>query len=198
MENPLAALSFDGGWLCLDFVNTVSPRQPAGGTEYLRTWEDFVYWVERAGVLPEAEFGAWRQLPAGVMEEVWALREGLYAIFRYVATHQTIDVAHLELLNGFLHETYGHTALRHAPGGIRREVEPEPHPDKPLWRIVLSAEALVLGDRLARVKACGNCGWLFLDTSKNGTRRWCNMLSCGSQAKARAWYHRKKGAAPPA
>lgn len=197
MENPLATLSLDGGWLCLDFINTVSPRQPTGGTEYLRDWNDFVWWVQRVGLFSETEFDVWQKMPPGVMAEVWALREGLYEIFRYVAAHQTVHPDHLELLNGFLHETYAHTCLRHTPAGIRRDVDPAPHPEKPLWLIVLSAENLVLSDRLPRVKACDNCGWLFLDTSKNGTRRWCNMLTCGSQTKAKAYYHRKKSASAP-
>ena len=114
-----------------------------------------------------------------------------------MADHGTVSEAHLDVLNGFLHETYAHTALRLSRAGIHREVDEAPHPDKPLWLIVLSAETLLLGGRLERIKACANCGWLFLDTSKNGTRRWCDMSTCGSQSKAKAYYHRRKNAGTP-
>jgi predicted RNA-binding Zn ribbon-like protein len=49
-----------------------------------------------------------------------------------------------------------------------------------------------LSDKLERVKECPNCGWLFLDTTKNGKRRWCSMEDCGSNVKALEYYYRKK------
>ena len=194
MENPLDTISFDGGWLCLDFTNTVSFRGPAAvGDEYLNTWEDFAVWVRRASVLSAAEYEAWNRLPAGNIEEVRALREALWLLFDHLFRNGTLHPEHLDTLNGFLHEVYPHTRLCLTPDGLRRGLEDAPHPEKPLWLLALSAEALLLSDRLPRVKACDNCGWLFLDTSKNGARRWCNMQTCGSQMKAKAYYHRKKG-----
>ncbi|MEJ7682514.1 MAG: CGNR zinc finger domain-containing protein [Segetibacter sp.] len=50
----------------------------------------------------------------------------------------------------------------------------------------------LLSDKLSRIKECGNCGWLFYDSSKNGKRRWCSMKTCGSNVKALQWYHRQK------
>jgi predicted RNA-binding Zn ribbon-like protein len=192
MENPLDSLSFDGGWLCLDFTNTVSSRTPAIGDEYLRDWDDFRIWVRRAGVFAVEEWHLWNRLPESNIEEVRALREALYSLFEHYARTGTLDPAHLDTLNAFLHEVYPHTRLCLTGEGLHRGLENAPHPEKPLWLIALSAEALLLGDRLPRVKACDNCGWLFLDTSKNGARRWCNMQTCGSQIKAKAYYHRKK------
>ena len=194
MSDPIEEISLDGGWLCLDFTNTVSTRKPETGEDYLRSWADFVHWVRRVELLPEAEFPAWQQLPPGDIAEVRALREAIYDLFDYRAKHGVIHPAHLDTINSFLHEVYAHTLLRMTGNGLRRGVVSELHPEKPLWLIALSAEALLLSDRLHRVKACDNCGWLFLDTSKNGARRWCNMLTCGSQSKAKAWYHRKKEA----
>jgi predicted RNA-binding Zn ribbon-like protein len=59
--------------------------------------------------------------------------------------------------------------------------------------VIYSAYELLLADKLNRIKECTNCGWLFLDTTKNGTRRWCSMNTCGSIVKAKEWYHRNKG-----
>ncbi len=192
MENPLETIALNGGWLCLDFINTVSARLPVMGEEYLRSWDDFRIWVKRAAVLPEEERWVWDRLPESNIEEVHALREALFALFQYAAQHGALHPEHLDTLNDLLHEVYPHTRICLTPDGLRRGVEKAPHPEKPLWLIALSAEDLLMGDRLQRIKACDNCGWLFLDTSKNGARRWCNMQTCGSQIKARAYYHRKK------
>ena len=52
-------------------------------------------------------------------------------------------------------------------------------------RVALAATELLAGDHLHRVRECEgrNCGWLFLDTTRNGTRRWCTAEECGSLAR---------------
>lgn len=126
------------------------------------------------------------------MNEVRALREAIYTLLDHHARTGKIHPAHLETINGFLHEVYMYTCIKITDHGLQRGIVRQVHAEKPLWILALSAETLLLSDRLSRVKACDNCGWLFLDTSKNGARRWCNMLTCGSQTKAKAWYRRKK------
>ncbi len=60
--------------------------------------------------------------------------------------------------------------------------------------IALAAGDLLTSDQLQWVRQCPNCGWLFLDTSRNHSRRWCSMDFCGSQVKSRRQYERKKKA----
>ena len=62
------------------------------------------------------------------------------------------------------------------------------------WLVVRSAADLLTSDKLRDVRACAaeDCRWLFLDISKNHSRRWCDMQTCGNQAKARRHYSRKK------
>ena len=192
MTNPIEEISLDGGLLCLDFTNTVSSRSDVKSEEYLRSWSDYVLWVRRLEVLPDAEFKVWQKMPPGDMDEVRALREAIFELFDYHAKNGKIHPAHLDTLNAFLHEVYMYTCIKLTDNGLQRGIFKKTYLEKPLWLIALSAETLLLSDRLPRVKACDSCGWLFLDTSKNGTRRWCNMHTCGSQIKAKAWYHRKK------
>ncbi len=67
---------------------------------------------------------------------------------------------------------------------------------RPLWALARSAADLLTSPRLSRVRECpgeDGCGWLFLDTSKNGSRRWCSMQGCGSRAKARRYAGRRRG-----
>ncbi len=69
--------------------------------------------------------------------------------------------------------------------------------DRMLWPIVSSAIELLTSHDLRRVKECpgaGDCGWLFFDTSKNGTRHWCSMEGCGSRVKMRRQYARTRNA----
>lgn len=192
MPSRIEDITLDGGWLCLDFTNTVSGRKPVAGEDYLKTWDDYVLWVRRLAVLPEAEFAIWQKMPPGDMSEVRALREAIFDLFDHYAKTGTIHPAQLDTLNGFLHEVYMYTCIKMTDEGLQRGIFKKTYLEKPLWLIALSAESLLLSERLARVKACDNCGWLFLDTSKNGTRRWCNMYTCGSQSKSKAYYHRKK------
>jgi predicted RNA-binding Zn ribbon-like protein len=64
--------------------------------------------------------------------------------------------------------------------------------------VVLAASELLTSDEMARVKRCPGCGWLFLDTSRNGMRRWCSMEDCGSEAKSKRQYERKRAEKSPA
>jgi predicted RNA-binding Zn ribbon-like protein len=76
---------------------------------------------------------------------------------------------------------------------VVREVSPEKAADALLrLRIVEAAVALLVSDAMLRVKSCPTCGWLFLDVSKNRSRRWCSMNTCGAVAKARRYYRRLK------
>jgi predicted RNA-binding Zn ribbon-like protein len=66
--------------------------------------------------------------------------------------------------------------------------------DAPLWPVIHSAIQLLTGPNASRIRKCHgqNCNWIFLDTSRRGNRRWCDMTVCGNRAKARSFYERKK------
>jgi predicted RNA-binding Zn ribbon-like protein len=67
------------------------------------------------------------------------------------------------------------------------------HADRPLWPIAVAAVDLLRSDRLARVKRCDNCNWLFVDASRNGSRRWCSMDECGVHVKMRRYRASRRG-----
>jgi predicted RNA-binding Zn ribbon-like protein len=64
--------------------------------------------------------------------------------------------------------------------------------DALLWPIIDSAGELLLSKELGQVKECPGCGWLFLDTSKNQSRRWCSMNTCGARDKMRRYHKRQR------
>lgn len=192
------------GHRVLDFVNTIDPREGADGVEYLRSFGDVVDWALEAGVLTRAErrraIAAMAADPAGTAAafgRVIDLREASYAVFAAVASRRPAPASALSRL-----ETAYRQALAHG-GLVRREGrfqwEPGGGLDLVRWRIAQEAVALLASDWLGRVKRCpGNrdCGWLFLDRSKNGTRRWCSMTGCGNRAKLRRFLKRHPRSSP--
>jgi predicted RNA-binding Zn ribbon-like protein len=94
-----------------------------------------------------------------------------------------------------LNHVLDHGALRHrlTPGGP----ETYPETDTPAWLPAWLAAAdylRLLSDTPGRIKSCARSGCVlhFLDTTKNGTRRWCSMAICGNRAKAARHYQRTK------
>lgn len=193
-----------GGELCLDYVNTVGWHGSDHPIEYLREYSDLVRWAQYGGLLTNRQTAQVLAVASAAPEQAhqmlgatWALREALYRLFR-AATTQTppaaADLAHLNTALG--HALAQACLLPTATGFVWGWQEALDRLDAPLWPVLRSAADLLAGPQLARVRQCvdGNCGWFFLDTSKNRSRRWCSMEGCGSRAKAREYYQRKRAA----
>ena len=199
----LNGLRLLGERLCLNFANTVDPRQGDHPREFLTSYPDLVAWSVRLGVLDEP---AARELRAAAAQDPEAaeqayadavrVREALYEVFSAVAAGGAAPAAALIILNGAVARAFAHAAVEPDGNGYRWAWQPDPPAlDQVLWPVLRSAVDLLTSDELARVKECpglGDCGWLFLDTSKNGSRRWCSMDGCGNRAKGRRHYQRTR------
>lgn len=171
--------------------------------EYLTGYSDLVYWSRHAGILTKEEVqnllrkAARHHTEATVIfERAIVLRETIYQVFSSIA-HKTLpQAADLEALGNAFAGVMAHAQLTATPDGfVWKWVMHEDALDRTLWPIVRSAVELLTSELVKRVKECpglGDCGWLFLDTSKNGSRQWCSMESCGSRAKMRRQYARKR------
>jgi predicted RNA-binding Zn ribbon-like protein len=187
--------------LCLDFTNTAGEHGDPNDN-HLKSYADLVSWSQYEGVLNEDEA---RNLlveaarhPAeaeAIFQQAFALREAMYRIFSAVAAGDQADAADLDIFNKGLSEALVH--LRVVPetegfawgwAGSDNDLE------RMLWPVVWSASELMMSDDLKYVRECGgnDCDWLFLDTSRNHSRRWCSMETCGNRAKARRHYERTK------
>lgn len=201
-----AAPSFDlsGGALCLDFANTWSDRGRPD-TEQLRGYADLLAFALQTGQLAAAEAARLEQRAerhpreaAAALTRCRELREVLYRIFSAVAARRAPPAADLERLNAALPEALSRLRIErrsarfvwtwHAP-----EAPPEPL-GAPLWPALRSAAELLTSDEWRRVRECAgsDCTWLFLDRSRNRSRRWCAMQTCGNRAKARRHYRRAR------
>ncbi len=191
-----------GGWLCLDFVNTVNWDSPDGSRERFNSYADLVRWgrhmedltnqaarslLEKAARRPEEAEAVYKQ--------AMLLRAALHRIFGAIAADLSPKPADLKFLNGALSAALVHVRLRPAENGFSWGWAGEADAlDQMLWPILWSAADLLTSEKLDRVGQCAgdSCGWLFLDTSRNRSRRWCEMEHCGNRAKARRYYHRKR------
>jgi predicted RNA-binding Zn ribbon-like protein len=176
-----------GGALCLDFVNTVDPRYGLQRVEYIPDYESLVAWAAWAGAIEPPDRVAPRS-GAAVLRRAHALRDDLHALLG----PERPDPRALDAFNRELRRAAGHAVVRPAEDSYVAAWDTAARPDRVLWPIVRSAADLMLSPSLERVRECDghNCGWLFLDTSKAGRRRWCSMEICGNRAKSQR--HRRR------
>jgi predicted RNA-binding Zn ribbon-like protein len=189
----LAELPLLGGALCLDLVNTVDPRHQPPILEYLHSYDALLDWAVYAGALtpPQAQRladlgGRQPAKAARVHARAIRLREALYQLFA-PTTRTQHPKAPLAVLNTELQHAMTAATLEPAPGGYHLAWARGDQFDRMLWPVVRSAAELLSSPALERVGECHGqgCGWLFVDTSKAGRRRWCRMAICGNRAKAR-------------
>lgn len=201
-ERSAENLELIGGRLCLDFANTVSTRVEALRREYLTDYGELVAWSRHASLLVADEAQTLLRQAArfpdrasAVLDRAIALRETIYRLFSAVAARREPEAADLATLNAALHEVLARLEIAATARGFEWAWMREPDDlDQILWPVVRSAADLLTSDDLDRVCECARegCDWLFLDTSKNRSRRWCSMDMCGSRMKARRYYRRKR------
>jgi len=200
--NSKSPFEFTGGHLCLNFTNTVDNRKGDNRKELLTSYADLLQWAEEAGVL-KARAAVQLQKMAdegpgqakSVLRTAVQLREALYALFSAATQRRQILGRSLSILNAAAQR-----AVRQARIAERNHCflwefsSPESSLDSILWPVARSAADLLTSPELTNVRQCAStdCAWLFLDTTKNHRRRWCEMKTCGNRAKARRYYQRQK------
>lgn len=191
-----------GGWLCLDFLNSQNWGTHERRYERFENYDDFVRFARHFELLSEAETQTLRQAAARRPEEAavmfeagLALRDRLHRIFTAIVHDQAPLPADLAALNSLLSRTLPHLRLVPGEKGFtwgwpRAETDLE----QVFWPVIYSAAELLTSEKLARLGQCAgkDCGWLFLDTSRNHSRRWCEMKHCGNRVKARRHYQRRQ------
>jgi predicted RNA-binding Zn ribbon-like protein len=197
-ENPKLV----GGRLCLDFANTVDWRTREQPEEWITSYADLVAWSQHAGIVTEPEAHHLRDLAAhrpadgsAVLAQAITLREAIYRIFATLADGRPPEGADVTVLNEALAKALSRLRiLPTADGFAWRWAIGEDALDRMLWPVARSAAELLTEGELTRVRTCPGegCGWLFYDSSKNRSRRWCSMDDCGNRAKARRHYRRQR------
>lgn len=190
-----------GGRLSLDFVNSEGEGRN-GPPEWIGTYEDLVAWSVYAGGL-EGELG--RRLveraggdPSGarrVRGRAVELREALYRLITATLDGRPTSDEDRGTLTREVSAALGHLNPEPSDPTWEWRFDDDDQLDRMLWPIARDAADLLTSEELGRVKECSGpgCTWLFVDQSRNHSRRWCDMAVCGNRAKARRHYERTQG-----
>jgi predicted RNA-binding Zn ribbon-like protein len=193
-SRAIEALDLCGGDPALDFVNTLGgARDGPWDDEWLLDYRQLAAWSRHVALLagPTVDrllerAAAEPQQAARVYRDALTMRETMYRVF--VAHARGVSAAAEDLANvaAAYHQGLGYARL--VPDRGRIDWAWDANEDdlrRPLWPVVHAAVELMRSERLDRLRQCGHCRWIFLDASKNHSRRWCSMAHCGSDAKVR-------------
>jgi len=191
-----------GGRLSLDFTNTTDWHASDHPVEFLTSYSDLVAWSQHVGILTDHRVqrllkeAARRPVDAtAVLERAITLREAIRRVFSAISHGHPPQAADLVTFNAELSGALAQSQIVSTAEGFAWDwASAEDALDGMLWPLVHDAAGLLTSQELDRVGQCADdrCGWLFLDTSRNRSRRWCSMDDCGNRAKARRHYERKR------
>lgn len=197
MELPF---KYIGGDPAIDLVNTIDWTSHGLKDERLENYERLTRWAEGAGAVPprlaatlRRQAGGHRNKAEAAHRRALRAREIMSRLFREIAKGQASGEA-LADFNQLLVPALDH--LRVIPASASRDGGPElqlgwedreKKLESVLWPVLWSAASLVTSDEASRIRVCGSedCGWMFVDRSRNGLRRWCQMEVCGTMEKTR-------------
>jgi predicted RNA-binding Zn ribbon-like protein len=192
-----------GGYLCLDFINTLDHRPSDHPKELLTSYNDLLHFAEDAGALDttqvarlvERSYLAPKESQRALQKAI-ELREVIFQIFWAIVNKQSVPALALAQLNGYVQYAGQHSRLIQKGSRFELGFDEPDGLDVILWPIARSAANLITSTQLPYVRACSmkTCQWLFLDISKNHRRRWCNMKVCGNRAKVRRFYAKSRTA----
>lgn len=195
MAEPLHVFDRCAGHVALDFANAVGERHTDAPIDYLPSYGHLLAFAGQCELLSQAQLRRLARRAAGdaagaaaALRRAVELREALYRLFAGAA--DGLAPAHDDL--AVLNRAVGRLAIDR---DYRWQWAAGPDAlDAMLGPIVRAALELLMSERreLVRVCAADDCIWVFLDTSKNRSRRWCDMKQCGNRVKVRRFYRRPR------
>jgi predicted RNA-binding Zn ribbon-like protein len=197
----------------LDLVNTVDWTSRGPEQDRLTDFDRLTRWAEGAGVLSLKTGAALRRRAATKPREAEAAykaalqaRQVLQRLFSSIVENKAAG-DELDDFNRLLGQAVGHMRVVPAGGGRTGRTQLrlgwehlETRLDAVIWPVLWSAASLIFSDEAPLIRVCGgaDCGWMYVDRSRNGLRRWCQMETCGTREKSRRRYQRiRTGARPP-
>lgn len=193
-----------GGTLSLDFVNTRSnyTDKHTPTNDYFSSYNDLLNWAQQVAIITPAQEQKLAAIAAAsphqanmTLDKAKNLRTAIQRTLTAAGQGQTPDPLAFKLFNSELAVAMTHTLIARSSEGYEWNWQPAPtNLESILWPIIKSAADLLVSNKIARVHECAGdtCGWMFIDTSKNHSRRWCDMKDCGNTAKARRHYQKVK------
>jgi predicted RNA-binding Zn ribbon-like protein len=177
----------------LDLINTLDWRfRETGPEELLNTYDDLLQFSEQSMLLTARQAQRLRKVPpptaTKIMQSTRDLREATSQILYAIMDARTPPIDAIKKLDQHIQKAQANRTLRWSQSRFELSwPNTEADAQLPLWLLTQSAADFLTGERMQRLRSCDSpeCRWLFLDTSKNHTRRWCDMKLCGNRMKAR-------------
>lgn len=185
-----------GGRPSLDLVNTVSWAGADREHDWFDPGANVIRWARALDLITEPVAEQMLAGPTGRgsrvagIRRVRRVRATLIDVLRPLVANETPPPPDVEALNAYIVDAHRRRFIE--PGSLTWAWREPVTLDHLMDPVVLDAGALITGPDRPRVKECPGCGWLFLDGSRNRSRRWCDMADCGSRDKARRYYHRQR------
>ncbi len=198
-ERSLKTLPLDGGTLPFNFINTVYAWKGENLHEYLNSYEEFLKWCAKVKILPTALLTQLERSASKhhlkkeqAFAQVKDARRLLYHFFSGVASCG-VQPSLLKQYNTLLGPALQHFEWQTVKKGLHFLLKKDDADLLlPLWIIINASHQLLLEMEFERIKECARCGWIFLDETKNNSRRWCNPSTCGSVEKMNRYYQKIK------
>ena len=203
---PFWQFHLTAGALCLDFANTMSWRRSASPIERLASYSDLASWARQVGLISESEEASLcadatthprrsrrivvraHSLREAIFDTFAALSEGRSPTEEIASLEPSIQqaVVHSELVNDVSSYRWEPVAIADRMQGV-------------LYAIACSAGDLLTSADISRIGQCSgpDCRWLWVDRTRNQSRRWCDMKVCGNRVKARRHYQRARPGGTP-
>ena len=189
-----------GGDLSLDFVNTVHDRHEEPLRNLLQNYLDLVTWIHFADAISNSQkqrllqIGRENQGKADqIYKDALQLREAFYKFVVSLIIQDEAPPTNIQLINRWLSRAFSNLELAQLDNRFVLDWKTENFElESVLWPIIRAFADLITSEDLNRIKQCSNCGYLFVDNSKNKSRRWCSMEICGNRVKARRFASRTR------
>ena len=199
-NRSIETMPLDGGCVCFDFVNTIHSRVEEDSYDYINTYDDLIEWMEKVRLLPSEKLKTLKKQvntnkkgAQKAVDEIKNKRELLYNFFSPVIHSRAPEKSIIDRFNQSLSDSLSALAIHNDKGDLILGWDnSKVNFYEPLKYIFKNAFDIITTIPQNRFKECGSCGWLFIDKSKNNSRTWCSMKTCGSIEKAKRYYYRKK------
>jgi predicted RNA-binding Zn ribbon-like protein len=196
-DSPLRPLLVVAGNLALDFANTIDDPNGPNHFDHIQDMPRLLTWARNIEVLSGQRYDELVALAqsrptvaAACLRRARVLRRSVQRVFGAIADGQPIPKQPWRDLSRSIAEGIGHAELAADDDEVRLTWDVASL-DTVTWQVAYAAHELLTGDQLGRIKRCAACPWLYVDHSKNSSRRWCTMDDCGKAEKMRRYVERR-------
>lgn len=190
------------GWLCLDFANTAQWHASEKPNERLKDLRALIIWASERAIIDSDLAKSLQTLDRdhphraeAIYREAMGAREAIYVLISAIAAGNEPPAAATDHLNKLWAKCAPHLQISPNQRGFKWSWADHADPHRLIAPVIWSATTLLTSSQIDRVGECADdrgCGWLFFDTSRNRSRRWCDMGDCGNRDKVRRYYARKR------